>query len=690
MQPSASAEPELSAPEQFAADLKLWQDQVAKAVLEGSDHLKERVEEICTHQTSSQANGVGAALIIQLEEAVSSAVKGIKSRIQSSVEDISEDTSEQELSSVQEKLANRIRLAGQSIKTKAQSVREWKKEYDQETNALVEAAANSTLETIDNIRDLRLQDIGRRWSSNEKITHKSWAKYSELKKASSQWRDQVATIALSHPKLAEAREAGSTVEEKAMEIASGGAQELARLKSVAQWKIDARDASDDFNTKVIPAGVAKAKQQVLDKISDASEAVVATAQTQGTVESMTSEASKKASELASSASEAVLGSQTPSGAASAASSISEKVFGTSQGTIESVTSQASKKAAELASSASEAVAGSQTASRVANVASSISETIIGTQQPVLESVTSVVEKSAESVSSAISDKLVGSSQPVLESAASVASAISETVIGTSQHVVESVTSVVGKSAESAATDLSETVIGTQQPVIESVTSVIGKSAESAATALSETIIGTSQPVAESVASVAQESAKSVATAASEAIIGTSQPVVKSVASVAKESAQSAVDAASVTLSTPTIIESAIYEASSSLSSVTSSIASAAPVKSVFGGAMAQVVPDRQVVLDDMVDDDDEGSYSSSMLSMINNAMGEARSLTQAVQDALRTSTEQGTVGSVSSVASEQYASAYSAASNVFYGTAPGAGGAIPQFASEKYDQAVAA
>lgn len=643
---SASSQPEVNAPKQFASDLKLWQDQVAKAVQEGSDHLNERVEEICDHQLSSQAHGVGEALVIQLEEAVTSAFKSIKSKIRSSAEDIRDDASEEDVAKVQEKLTNRIRLAGQTIKTKAQSIRDWKKDYDQETNTLVEAAANSTLETIDNIRDLRLQDIGRRWSSNDQITHKSWAKYSELKKASSQHRDQIGSIASTHPKLSAAREAATAIEEKAMTIASGGAAELARLKAVAQWKIDARDSTDDFNTKVIPAGAAKAKQQVLDKISDASAAVV----------------------------------------------------GTSQGTVESVSSVASSKAEILASSVSEAVVGTETGT-IESVASSISSKVVGSEQPVFDSVTSVVEQSAKSVASVVSETVVGTSQSSVESVASVAqdsissavSAVSETVIGTSQPIAESVVSVAQASADSAASVISDTVIGTQQPTVESIASVASSSAHSIASVASESVIGTEPGFIEQATSKISEVVTVPSSAGAGSISSGASSSVSSVASSVVSAASNAVP------------DSAMSDASSGISSVVSSVvssasdampdvpsASAKASRSVFGGAMAQAVPDRQVVLDDIVDDNDEDTYSASMLSIINNAMGEAKSLTQAVQDALKAQTSQGTAESVSSIASEQYASAMAAASSVFYGTTPGPGGAMAKFASDKYDEAVAA
>ena len=85
--------------------------------------------------------------------------------------------------------------------------------------------------------------------------------------------------------------------------------------------------------------------------------------------------------------------------------------------------------------------------------------------------------------------------------------------------------------------------------------------------------------------------------------------------------------------------------------------------------MAQVLVEaREPILDDSVDED---SYSDSMQSMANVAMDEAAKLTQAVADAITTPSATGAAGvveSASSLASERYESAVSAASSVLFGT----------------------
>jgi len=704
------AEPEASQlpAEQFNADLELWEHQVAKAVEEGSSHLGERVEEICDRQIKRQVHGVGESLIVQLEEAASSAFKGIKTRIQNAVEDLSDESTSDDVSKTQEKLANRIRLAGQTIRTRAQSIRDWKSTFDSETNGLVEAAANSTLETIDNIRDLRLQEIGRKWAHNDAITHKDWARYNELKKTSSDWRDTVATVALKHQKLIDARKAASDVEEKAMTVAENAAKELARLKSVAQWKVDARDASDDFNSQAIPAAAERARQQVMDAVSGASQAVRAS--TQGTIESVTSEASSRLKDAASSVSEAVAGSETGS-AESMASQVSEKVMGSSTGMAESVASRVSEsvigtstgQAESMASRLSESVIGSSTGSAesmasslsskvvgtepnvVQKASSAMSENIVGAEQPVIESVTSVAQASAKSAASAISENIQGPSQPVHESIASVvsdnaeqlASSASASVIGTTQSVVESVTSVARESAESIASAASETVIGSEPGV-----------AEKAATKASEAVYGQETPGMKSISSISSAMSSRVSSAQKSQTLG---PKAASMLSAGREQVSQA--SSSVAESASPIVESASSVASSVVESASPIVESASSVASsasrrVMGGAMAQAVPERQVVLDEDVDDED--SYTAHAQSVVNGAMNQAASLSKAVEDAIRATPTQNSYESITSVASEQYSSAMAAASSVLYGTTPGVDEQVASYASDRYSEAVKA
>ncbi|CAD0106582.1 unnamed protein product [Aureobasidium uvarum] len=615
----APTEEEPSAAEQFSQDLKVWEEHVSIAVREGLDHLRERINEICDRQVETQTNGVGEALIIQLEESSSSAFRSLKARVETVIERLPEEPSESDISSAQDTINKEVKKAGQTIKQKAQNVRDWKQTFDKDITRLIEAAANSTLETIDNIRDLRLQEIGRRWASNAAITHRDWTKYNDLKKASSKGRDEVAALATSS-ELTEAKKSAQSIEDRAMAVAEGAAKELARLKSVSQWKLEARDSSDDFNTKYAPAAAAWAKQQVADKISAAKEAVAGSSQ--GTVDSATSVLSSQGSQVASSMSSQ--GSQ-------AASSMS------AQGSL--AASSISSQGSQMASSASEAILGTSTGS-VKSAASKVSEKVLGSEQPTVESIISVVSESAKS-------------------AATIAS---ESVLGTQPGV-----------AEQAATKVSEAVVGRDTPVIESISS--------AASSVSSRVADQS---------LDPEMAKSLKSAKS-SVVSFASDASSSVASVA-----SSVSAPSIVSEASSSISSVAQQGSSSASSVASQVSesasdvSAQASKKVWGGAMAQAVPSaRSIVLDDDIVDD-ENTYSSKLQDILGKAGSQASQLTQAVQDALKPAPTQGSVESVTSLASEQYERALSAASSVIFGTEQGVGESLSSVASDRYASAVSA
>ncbi len=520
----------------ITSDLRNWQDKFAKAADKGTEDLQERVQDITNRQIESQVNGVGEALVVQLEESSKSELAKLKKSINKIVKSLPEDRTGSDIEKAEEELSKATRNAGLAVKNKAQALRVWRQKFDEETQSLVAAAAESTLNVLDSIRDLGLQEIGMRWAYLDGVTYKDWAKYHEMKQTFDEWRVEVEAVAKGHEGLQRSKEKSEEVESRGMSVAEETAKELARLKEVGKWKIQANDDGNDFGTKYMSAAVAAAAQKVVDKAKLASEQVV----------------------------------------------------GTSQGSVESVISKATQTAAGAASSASSQVVGSE------------------------------------------------------------------------PGVVKQASSKISKAGSSALDQVSSAVAGTPQPKSESVISAASKRASEVVNQASEAIMGTPVPVHESIASEASKGMASAASAVSDAIRGSSTPLTKSASSMA-----------------------------SSASSSASSIASSASRK-VFSGAMAQKVGERKPILDDVINDDDNMAYSEKIQSMVNQAGDKYADVTRAVSEALKATTTQGTVESVTSVANEQYSSALAAASSVLYGTQQGAGESVTSMASEKYSSAVSA
>ena len=496
-------------------DLRTWQTKFAKAADKGTQELEERVKEITDRQSDSQASGVGEALLIQLEERASHQIEGLKSKIKTIVQGLPDDPEAADLETAETELLETIRVGGSEIRTKAQAVRSWRQKYDQETDSLVNAALDSTLEILDNIRDLGLQEIGMRWAWMEGVTYKDWAKYHELKKVFEDWRGEVEIIATEHAGLQKAKAAGEDVEARGMAVATEAARELGRLKDVGRWKIRARDDSDDFSTREMPAAAVSAAQKVKDKVE----------------------------------------------------AVSESFNGQSQGTVDSVVSQATEGAANAASSASSIVAGTETdlteqaataaSSKVQQASSKASTAIYGTPEPAVEKAASAAQSEASELSKAASKKVMGTQQPIAESVISEASTLAEHGASSIASAASSASSEAPKKVWGGA--MAQKVAG-HQPILDdiisddegdsyseklqSVVSEAGDRYADVTRAVSEALLGgtKTQGTVESVTSVANEQYAQAIAAASKALYGEPQGTMESAASVVSGKYDDAVSA----------------------------------------------------------------------------------------------------------------------------------------------------
>lgn len=464
--------------EKIESDLKNWQEKFAKAADKGTEDLEERVREITDRQIKSQVHGVGEALVVQLEETSRSELAKLKKEIKALANSLPEQYDDTDLGSASLSLSKATRQAGVTVKDKAQTLRTWKENFDKETQSLVYAASESTLDVIDNIRDLGLQEIGLRWAQMEGVTYKDWSKYHEVKKTFDEWRQKVEAVAKDHEGLQKAKEAGEEIESRGMASAEQTAKELARLKEVGQWKIEAGDISDDFSTKYMPADTAARAQKVIDNAKSVSEHVIGTSQ--GTVESAISEATTKALDAASSASSVAVGTepgvveQATSSVADIASGVSgtasEAIVGTPKPKTESIVSAAKDKADQIASEASETVNGtpapSQASKRVYGGAMAQN---VGEQKPILDDVISDDDNDDATYSEKMQDMV----NQAGDKFADVTKAVSEALFkaGTTQGTAESVSSVADGQYSKALAAASSVLYGTETGAVESATSV---------------------------------------------------------------------------------------------------------------------------------------------------------------------------------------------------------------------------
>ena len=497
-QPEASIDPKdsgLSAEElkeKLNEDLRKWQSKFAAAADKGAEDLEQRVTEITDRQVENGVNGHGKALIVKLEESADSTIATLKSFIKRTVKSLPEDATEKDLEAAHEQCSAKARELGQTVKQKAQDVREWKASYDTETDTLVQAAVKSTVEVLEKIHGLGLQEVGMRWAWTDGVTYKDWQNYHKLKSTLTEWQAEVESVGSRHEGLRVAHEEAKRLEDEAMSIASRNVNELVRLKDVAKWKLWAEDATDDFTNNAVPPRARKAAQQVLDNVEDASskvsEAIVGSEtpvseSVASSIKSAASDASSRMSEASSKVYKSVVGSETPS--------------------AQSVLSQASSKASEVVvggSASVNSVAG-EAASSVSSAASSVSS---GASSAASEAKDAVVEKASTATESpkkvwggVAAQVLVEAREPIFDDvidddedenysvklqsivanagdrAAELTRAVSEALLGATktQGNVESATSLASEQYAKAIAAASMALYGTQQQPLESATSV---------------------------------------------------------------------------------------------------------------------------------------------------------------------------------------------------------------------------
>lgn len=232
-----------------ADDLESWQEKFASQAEQGAAEIEDSVDEIARRMIDEKANTVGASLITQLEDVIKTEIDGLKDKINSLVsrhlggEDV--DT--------QEETVQAVRAAGVAIKSKAQIIRGWREQYDEELQSTVLATSDVHFAILDETRSLALQQIGMKWAWTDGVTYKDWAKYHDLKSTLSDWTDELKQLIVTHPTLLEAQDAVVQIEDNGMTIASAAAKELASLKEVIQWKIEAEDTTDEFDSKKLQA-----------------------------------------------------------------------------------------------------------------------------------------------------------------------------------------------------------------------------------------------------------------------------------------------------------------------------------------------------------------------------------------------------------------------------------------------------
>ncbi|KAJ5815592.1 hypothetical protein N7474_007369 [Penicillium riverlandense] len=238
--------------ERIDSDLQRWQGKFAAAADKGIEDLEARIDAIVSALIASSVKGHGESLSTALETVSNERVSSLKQHINEMVESLPEEEAPEAEQALLEQLVGDIRQSAISVRDRAHALRQWYLGFDDELMRRVSAAVNSTLDVLDSIRDLGLQEVGTRWAWMDSVTYEDWTKYHALKAQLEDWRNEIREVGVNHKSVAEAKSVANEILDHAMEIAEQTAKELVRLKDVGQWKMAAREVSDNFDTRTEP------------------------------------------------------------------------------------------------------------------------------------------------------------------------------------------------------------------------------------------------------------------------------------------------------------------------------------------------------------------------------------------------------------------------------------------------------
>ncbi|KAI1169537.1 hypothetical protein F4777DRAFT_208934 [Nemania sp. FL0916] len=247
-----------------AEDLELWQGKFSQVAEEGASEIEDRVDEISARMIEYHANTMGKSLVEQLETLVQSELENLKTTMSNILEKGKDQPQERD-----EEIAAAVRSTGLTIKNKAQNIRDWRQNYEQETEIAVTKAAEEHFTILGQTRDLALQKIGMKWAWMDGVTYKDWQKYHQLRARFEEWIEDLKRLITTHPGLVAAQSAGTDMEDQGMAVAHEAAVELGRLKQVAAWKAIAEDFTEDFDSGTMQLAAEAAEKRIAEAAANA-------------------------------------------------------------------------------------------------------------------------------------------------------------------------------------------------------------------------------------------------------------------------------------------------------------------------------------------------------------------------------------------------------------------------------------
>ncbi|KAF3480441.1 uncharacterized protein GIQ15_05788 [Arthroderma uncinatum] len=236
--------------EKIATDLRTWKERSAASAEKGRENVQEKVHQI-VESIYNRQRPVGEALLSSLQGVVERELHGLKSELYDIVQSIpAEYTPEDELGA-QDEFLQALKLSSLAIRERAHDLRLWFNEYMDTLTESINKTVNNTLDVLDNVRNLSLQEIGMRWSQMDGVTYNDWANFYDLKTKLVEWKDDIRQAGMQHNTFLAAKEFADSIVAAGMDAARNAAQQLSELKAIGKLKIEAGETSENLDVSHI-------------------------------------------------------------------------------------------------------------------------------------------------------------------------------------------------------------------------------------------------------------------------------------------------------------------------------------------------------------------------------------------------------------------------------------------------------
>ncbi|KAM5439522.1 hypothetical protein MferCBS31731_004622 [Microsporum ferrugineum] len=236
--------------EKISTDLKAWKERTEALAKKGCEHVQEQVRQEVENISNKQQSS-GNTILGSLQFVVENQLISLKSDLYAIVQAIPEEYTEEDEQEAHDEFLQSLKESSLIIRENAHRLRLWFHEYQDTLTNAVTKTVNTTLDVLENTRELGLQEIGMRWTSIDGVTYKDWANFYDLKTKLGEWKDDIRQAGLQHDSFLAAKSAGDTIVARGMDIAQDAAQQLSELRSIGRLKIEARETSKSLDVEHI-------------------------------------------------------------------------------------------------------------------------------------------------------------------------------------------------------------------------------------------------------------------------------------------------------------------------------------------------------------------------------------------------------------------------------------------------------